>query len=47
MKVIVNINGTDYEYNVTDKNFLKNEWQKSVDCKWCAKKDIEKEDYDE
>ena len=42
MKVIVNINGVDYEYNVTDKDFRKNKWLKSVDCEWCTKKDIEK-----
>ena len=43
MKVTVNINGVEYEYNVTDKDFLKNEWPKSVDCEWRTKKDIEKE----
>ena len=51
MRVIVNINSTDYKYNVTDENFGKNEWLKSVDCEWCTCKDnesnIEKEDYNE
>ena len=51
MKITVNINGIDYEYNVTDKNFKKNEWTKSVDCEWHTnhmnESNIEKEDQNE
>ena len=51
MKIVINVDGVDYEYDVTDKNFKKNEWPKSVDGEWCACKEaesnIEKEDYNE
>ena len=55
MKINVNIDGVDYEYNIDNENLRKHEWLKRVDGEWHVRKDvkndinksnIEKEDYD-
>ena len=56
MKMTINIDGVDYEYNVSDKSLSKNEWLKCVNGEWYVHKftkddineyNVEWEEYDE